>query len=570
MYWMWIVFGCVGGIIIFLVVVFCLYTYKKSRNKKKRDVEHFDDVENGNAPKRLRSVRNTILDFTEEPKGLPNVGETCYMNSMVQCLAWSPCLRSQLADQIRKQKFSYRENRVAKSLLTVLEAYHDDDDDETDDCFGWCYNDKRKSFREQMITFLDAISRRNDRFGSGEQEDTFEFYNVLISSLQEEALENIPRSNGDDTYDEHVMRHCSASRLFFGKFITSYYHQECGHVDVVPQSFTSLSIPAVTNSEFKSNSEEIHEVDNTNRNRLFDKPQNDSSIVQGTPKNEETEMPEDGNSDPDFGILGDNARAHRTNTIDVKPLPTFGGDKLRELSLDKTQRSRNMEETGVETGLRKLTETETRMASEISCRICEKTERDATAGFMYQKLQMISLPPVLVLQINRFEQRGYELFKVNERVTFPKSLDMARFCSVAMKVSGAGGKLTPGESYSLFGVVNHRGSIKGGHYFAYIKTSHRNAKNIQNQLQHQWYDPERITSSIRTELEKLLDPVKDEGSSTDTQSSVHSQERDQFPVADHQQKDEIWFSVSDSYVKKINEDIVMQSAEAYILMYERM
>ncbi|XP_060080222.1 uncharacterized protein LOC132559605 [Ylistrum balloti] len=546
----WLVVGCVGGVIIIVIIIVAivLLTCSKPREKRKHSIHNSDDIENGNG-KRI-CIRNTILDFTDKPKGLPNIGETCYVNSMVQCLAWSPCLRLQLEDQIRKQNFSQHGNKVAKSLLTVLESYHDEDEgDVVGKSFDFCYRRRNNLLCDELSKFLSAIYHANGRFSAGEQEDTYEFFNTLISTIQDEALEHIPRTVGDETYDEHVMRYCGTYRLFGGKFITTYCYEDCGHVEPVYQAFTSLSIPVTAKPDIGESSVMIINEDQLDRMPLY--------------------------PGPDAGIL----KHTHTKTIDILVKPSLQlEDKLqRRLSLSMKHEDKSLEETCVELGLETLTGTEKMMASEIYCRSCRKQGRSGTEGALYKTLQILSLPPVLVLQINRFKQRGHEVYKMTEPVSYPKVLDMARFCSIAMEqVSGASGKLTPGETYSLFGVVNHLGSIQGGHYFADIKTTQRNVANIQSQLQnYTWRDPERMADSIRKHLEEIWREInRFEGDSNEKYF-----EQQQLLVGDRQQQSayqntkegsDTWFRVNDSSVEKVEEDIVMQSKNAYILMYERM
>ncbi|KAL4657453.1 ubiquitin carboxyl-terminal hydrolase 45 [Arapaima gigas] len=83
-----------------------------------------------------------------------------------------------------------------------------------------------------------------------------------------------------------------------------------------------------------------------------------------------------------------------------------------------------------------------------------------------RKQMLISvLPPVVTLHLKRFHQAGMNLRKVNRHVEFPLILDLAPFCSANCK------NMVTGEHvlYSLYGIVEHSGSMRGGHYAAYVK-----------------------------------------------------------------------------------------------------
>uniref|UniRef100_A0A8C4YZ45 Ubiquitin carboxyl-terminal hydrolase n=1 Tax=Gadus morhua TaxID=8049 RepID=A0A8C4YZ45_GADMO len=83
------------------------------------------------------------------------------------------------------------------------------------------------------------------------------------------------------------------------------------------------------------------------------------------------------------------------------------------------------------------------------------------------KQMLISTPPpVLTLHLKRFQQVGYSVCKVNRHVQFPQVLDLAPYCTATCK------NVPEGESkvlYSLYGIVEHSGTMRSGHYTAYVK-----------------------------------------------------------------------------------------------------
>uniref|UniRef100_A0A6Q2WU33 Ubiquitin carboxyl-terminal hydrolase n=1 Tax=Esox lucius TaxID=8010 RepID=A0A6Q2WU33_ESOLU len=93
----------------------------------------------------------------------------------------------------------------------------------------------------------------------------------------------------------------------------------------------------------------------------------------------------------------------------------------------------------------------------------KKTEKVYTSA---RKQMLISiLPPVVTLHLKRFHQAGMNVRKVNRHVDFPLILDLAPFCSASCKNLAAGDRVL----YSLYGIVEHSGSMRGGHYTAYVK-----------------------------------------------------------------------------------------------------
>jgi len=64
------------------------------------------------------------------------------------------------------------------------------------------------------------------------------------------------------------------------------------------------------------------------------------------------------------------------------------------------------------------------------------------------------LPVILVIHLKRW---GYDLNKNKTFVDIPRLLDVSDY------------SLTQECNYELFGIINHEGSVMGGHYFSYIK-----------------------------------------------------------------------------------------------------
>ncbi|MGH0172142.1 UNVERIFIED_CONTAM: hypothetical protein FKN15_067478 [Acipenser sinensis] len=90
-----------------------------------------------------------------------------------------------------------------------------------------------------------------------------------------------------------------------------------------------------------------------------------------------------------------------------------------------------------------------------------------------RKQMLISvLPPIVTLHLKRFHQAGMSLRKVNRHVDFPMVLDLAPFCSASCKNVVESERVL----YSLYGIVEHSGSMRGGHYTAYVKIRSRHKR----------------------------------------------------------------------------------------------
>ncbi|XP_073749797.1 ubiquitin carboxyl-terminal hydrolase 45 isoform X2 [Callorhinus ursinus] len=142
-----------------------------------------------------------------------------------------------------------------------------------------------------------------------------------------------------------------------------------------------------------------------------------------------------------------------------------------------------------------------------------------------KQLLISAVPAILILHLKRFHQAGLSLRKVNRHVDFPLILDLAPFCSATCKNVNVGDKVL----YGLYGVVEHSGSMRGGHYTAYVKVRTPSRKLL-----------EHITG--KTYVPGLKEP--------DSESTGQ------------------WVHVSDTYVQVVPESRAL-SAQAYLLFYER-
>ncbi|XP_023561935.1 ubiquitin carboxyl-terminal hydrolase 45-like [Octodon degus] len=142
-----------------------------------------------------------------------------------------------------------------------------------------------------------------------------------------------------------------------------------------------------------------------------------------------------------------------------------------------------------------------------------------------KQLLISAVPAILILHLKRFHQAGMSLRKVNRHVDFPLTLDLAPFCSAACKNVSVGDEVL----YDLYGIVEHSGSMRGGHYTAYVKVRQPSRTLL-----------EHITGK------KSIPGLKEPDSESEGQ----------------------WVHISDTYVQVVPESRAL-CAQAYLLFYER-
>lgn len=174
---------------------------------------------------------------------------------------------------------------------------------------------------------------------------------------------------------------------------------------------------------------------------------------------------------------------------------------------------------------------------------------------------------------------GYR--KINKQIEFTEFLDISGYtddiCYNLTKVN-SWPKMNRGQPiwYSLIGVVNHSGMLKGGHYTAYVKYEDSNdyfiSKEFCEFIQNHPYLPDLI------EVEQIRNIIKQEdlkhcrttnlynddiNSDIDDDSSVDSDDKirpNSIPGS--------WYHISDSSVRNATLAEVL-SSQAYLLFYRR-
>ncbi|KAM4683860.1 ubiquitin carboxyl-terminal hydrolase 16 isoform 5-T6 [Amazona ochrocephala] len=177
----------------------------------------------------------------------------------------------------------------------------------------------------------------------------------------------------------------------------------------------------------------------------------------------------------------------------------------------------------------KLTET-----NKLLCDVCTQRhygpkKNIKSEKYIYtnaKKQMLISLaPPILTLHLKRFQQAGFNLRKVTRHIKFPEVIDLAPFCTAKCKNVAEGNTKV---LYSLYGVVEHSGTMRSGHYTAYAKM--RSMNNHLSDLVLRGQAPQALET----------EPVKGQ-----------------------------WFHISDTHVQAVSVSKVL-SSQAYLLFYERL
>lgn len=243
----------------------------------------------------------------------------------------------------------------------------------------------------------------------------------------------------------------------------------------------------------------------------------------------------------DFSKLHLGATESDMSTLDgLQPIP----NKTCEVSMDDPETAfctlanreeLNPEEDSIHHCLYQFTRNETLTeTNKLLCDVCTqrhcgpKNNIKSEKKCVYtnaKKQMLISLaPPILTLHLKRFQHAGFNLRKVNRHIKFPEVIDLAPFCTAKCKNVAEGNTKV---LYSLYGVVEHSGTMRSGHYTAYVKMRAMNNPLSDLVLRGQ-------SQALETE------PAKGQ-----------------------------WFHISDTHVQPVSVSRVL-SSQAYLLFYERL
>ncbi|XP_048769467.2 ubiquitin carboxyl-terminal hydrolase 16-like [Ostrea edulis] len=108
------------------------------------------------------------------------------------------------------------------------------------------------SHTSELRGVLNAVTRINNQFGHGTQEDSYELLNTLLGGIFDELKSYDEKRQLHATDADTDEKSIDARKLFAGLFVTIYVYDSCDDVEVVLEEFTSLSIPVVEELEPES------------------------------------------------------------------------------------------------------------------------------------------------------------------------------------------------------------------------------------------------------------------------------------------------------------------------------
>ena len=471
--------------------------------------------------------------------GLSNLGNTCYLNSVLQNLLYLRPFRELLSYTMTRIKYKLvpkkhpeletiefasdkkaEPGQLTKELFNLIQETNYQPE-ATERTFGKKARNKNTQKIVKPKAVQIEIAKKYEKFSDCSQQDSYELFRILIEIVKDEEIKRLKIAfekhfNIKDNKTQSM--NCSVNRknlkkyasefenifvftgtfiddTFGGKMLSTVKCEGCGRILNINKDFLDISLP-------------LPEYSQEHNILSFNQPQS------GIESNSEEEV---NVKSREVKRLNRMPNDYPKDSLEYYLMRFFSPIFLEEdyvCNNCNPQLVSNQDETS-DTG---------------------SDENDDTDSIDYDALIFTSavkqfhiktVGPVLTIHLKRFSQTGHGLQKLNKRVEFPLELDMSPFCVSDTSVpKDCNNKIL----YGLRGIVDHSGGMFGGHYVAHVNIADWNVK---------------------------ISFARENG----TCKSPYSNRKSALP--------EEWYTISDSHISNTNHDRVF-SSQAYILFYERL
>ncbi|CAJ0957741.1 unnamed protein product, partial [Mesorhabditis belari] len=530
--------------------------FEKDGRPGSKDKSHKKGEKRAQKDKEDKKTEKQSVGIFSVPKGLANLGNTCYFNSVTQSIMFT-----------YPMSFYYeRFGNVKELVFSKQEVVVDEKKVEIEPAKATITMEQKPlniALKQLSLDYdlvrgglspnkLISLVQSKGKMRVYQQQDAHELLRYLLDALRSEETDAYkkgiasfilsgqenPKSKVEDVQTKRRAKaYLEASgrplldSVFGGRLQQTIRCCECGHISQQPENFLDLSLPVPsetrmiagkTAAQRRRSVNGVVENGKTNGNADIEADLDDLNLYYDEDKDPvgftETlvQCPSEFDSGRNVGHLMQLFMAEETL------------DGANKYECEKCCQSYN-----VKNGLKST---------------AKKKQKAIKRYLIWEP------PAILTLHLKRFSQTQFGrggLQKISGHIDFPEIFDIAPFCCKNV------GRVAPCQKkilYSVYAIVCHSGTMHGGHYIAYVKSraripqaklfvecarlqcadelSNSNAEQVQEKRE-----------EIEGELQKLAD------------TTVQPPEGQ-------------WYYISDSTVSRVSKEKALGS-EAYILFYER-
>eukprot|EP00804_Cyclotella_cryptica_P017569 CCRYP_006736-RA/>CCRYP_006736-RA protein AED:0.04 eAED:0.04 QI:83/1/0.66/1/1/1/3/0/555 len=370
-----------------------------------RQSPRMDNSPGGESTLDSRLFKSLEIPMTSGTVGLVNLGNTCFMNSAIQCIAHTPSLAEYFLSN-RYLEHKARDDKLTEAFAGVVRAIYQKNEGVSVGRRGYATTRSKENSSFRPHDFLDALIAVAPQFEGSRQHDCHEFIRVLIDQLSQDLCtnrKNLLNHNRTIMDLDDTMPFMTAAKYSWKQHLSK-------NSSFLTNEFCGQLVSTLECSVCKT------------KRYSFD-PYYDLSI----PFPEPSEMP----------FVDDCTRVKRD--ISLSSRYATDDDELSRCTLEDC--------------LRAFTKPEVLTNDNMpECSICQQ-KRECT-----KRLQVFRFPRVLVLHLKRFDNSRK---KIRTSVDFPV-IDFDASTLAIDDVHNVQGSTV----YDLFGTCDHSGRLSYGHYTA--------------------------------------------------------------------------------------------------------
>lgn len=397
---------------------------------------------------------------SQAPRPLAKLGNTCYLNVVLQVLARYRSLKHYFVDSAPPEN---------EGILTeAFRAYM---------CAQW--DSKRKNAVLSPAKLLEKVAQRNERFKGRQQQDSHEVLRIILETIIEEESKRVGEKGRSPLVD-----------LLQGKLVSSIVCRSCKNRSERLEPFLDISLSLV----ISKSTEELSDasIDQSSTKQQKPPPHPPPFACKWSSPRTRTVVPQPPEPPRKSRLARNKANTYKsiegcleeyTKTEGLELENAYWCDECtrrKKVAVALSQQVPKLKNPLAQ--LSRSEEDNLLKRHQVTIPIV-KTSAD-------RRTMLREVPDVLIFYLVRFQQL-HGLIKITGHVPFPVILDISAFTD-----SSVAERNQSQRKYALVGVTKHGGSLSNGHYTNFVRA------NVEYEVDGKWYfcNDDRIKQSSKQNM----------------------------------------------------------------------